>query len=329
MITAGQTTDEAAARQATDEAAAGQATAEMAGRPLAPSPSLTVGFIGLGAMGGRIARNLRRAGYRVVGYDLDSARVAACTAAGVAAAGGPESVVDASEVVLTSLPSSDSFVSLAESVLLPRARAGHVFVDVGTVTPPDTRRLAAAFAERGATLIDAPVSGGPSGAELGALLVFAGGDPDAVERCRPILDVLGGNGGRITYCGPAGCGQVVKGVNQLAMGLGNAAFLEAISFGINAGVDPETIGAAVGGESGWRAIVAAMTRRIAAGKGDEIGVKFRELPYFLREAQEAGFPLPLTALLYHVCDRSERVVIDDNRPAPSFFRELTGGDAGD
>ena len=288
---------------------------------LSPSAEVTLGFIGLGAMGGRMARHLLRAGYRVVAFDLDAERLTAAVSTGAAAAGGVTQVVQQSDVVLTSLPSSESFVRVAEAAFLPHARRGQVFIDLGTVTPPETRRLAAALAASGAALVDAPVSGGPSGAEHGTLLMFAGGDREAVERCRPILEALAG-GGRITYCGPSGCGQVVKGVNQLAMGLGAAAYLEAVAFGVLAGVDPAVIGAAVGGESGWRAQVARTAERIASGTGDEIGVKFRELPYFLREAHEQGFTLPLAERLYAFCDRGERVVIDDHRPAPSYFHEL-------
>ncbi|MBI3971642.1 MAG: NAD(P)-dependent oxidoreductase [Chloroflexi bacterium] len=243
-----------------------------------PSPDLILGFIGLGAMGGHMTRNLVKAGYRVVAYDLRSERLEACVAAGALAGRSAGDVAQRANVVLTSLPSSEAFVRVAEDDLVPNARAGQIFIDVGTVTPPETRRLARAFAAKEATLIDAPVSGGPRGAETGSLLVFAGGDEAAIERCRPIFQVLGGNGGRITYCGPAGCGQVVKGVNQLAMGLGAAAYLEAVAFGVNAGIDPAIIGEAVGGESGWRGLLTNTATRVAAGKGNEIGVKFRELP---------------------------------------------------
>lgn len=287
-----------------------------------PSPDLTLGFIGLGAMGGNVTRNLLHAGYQVVAFDLSAARLEACVAHGASAATDAADLVGRSDVVLTSLPSSQAFVTLADDVLLPNARAGQVFIDIGTVTPPESRRLASEFEAKGATLVDAPVSGGPSGAERRALLVFVGGNQGAIENCQPILDVLGGSGGKITYCGPAGSGQVVKGVNQLAMGIGNAAFIESVAFGVNAGVPAEVIAQAVGGDTGWRAIVQSVAKRIADGRGNEIGVKFRELPYFIREANEAGFPLPITEHLYAFCDKGERVVVDDNRPAPAFYNEL-------
>jgi 3-hydroxyisobutyrate dehydrogenase-like beta-hydroxyacid dehydrogenase len=298
----------------------------------------TLGFIGLGAMGGPFARNLVRADYRVLGCDLDAGRLADAARGGVepvegAGRGGGgatdrragvEAVVDGAGVVLTSLPSSEAWAELAHAVLVPRARPGQLFVDLGTVAPPETRRVAALLAARGAALLDAPLSGGPGGAARGACYVFAGGPREAFERARPVLEVLGGGpgGGRLTYCGPSGSGQVAKGVNQLAMGLGAAAYLEAVMFGVNAGVAPEVLAAAVGDATGWRAMVTGTAQRIAAGEGTEIGVKFRELPYFLQEARERGFALPLTERLYAVCDQGERVTVDDNRPAPSFYREL-------
>lgn len=290
----------------------------------AASSRPVLGLIGLGEMGGPMARHLLRAGYTLHGYDRDAGRLAAAAAGGVLAAADGAEVVARAEVVLTSLPSSEAWVQVAEATLLPGARAGQVFIDLGTVTPPETRRLAAAFRARGAALLDVPVSGGPEGAERGDLFMFVGGDREVAERFRPLLEVLG-EPSRITYCGESGCGQVAKGVNQLAMGLGVAAYLEAVAFGVRCGLLPALVGAAVGGEGGsdgWRARVREVAERAAAGRAEEMGVKFRELPYFLRAAAEQGFPLPLTEALYTFMEHGERVVIDDHRRAPSFWYEL-------
>jgi 3-hydroxyisobutyrate dehydrogenase-like beta-hydroxyacid dehydrogenase len=294
--------------------------------PLEISPPVPrLGFIGLGEMGGPMAGNLLRAGYDVRGFDVNLERLAECAAAGVVEAADAVEVVQTSDVVLTSLPSSAMFVQVAEESLLPHACAGQLFVDLGTVTPPETRRLASLFAERGAALVDAPVSGGPDGAERGDLAIFVGGDPEAVERARPVLEALG-DPQRITFCGHNGAGQVVMGVNELAIGLAAAAHLEAVAFGVQAGVDAATLKAAIGGTEPWRAQFAAVARQVAAGEGDHVSVKFRELPYFLREAADQAFPLPLTKALFEFCDRGARVVTDDDHHrAPSFWRELTQG----
>jgi len=279
-----------------------------------------IGFLGLGEMGGPMVANLLRAGYRVHVFDLVPDRVAWCQKRGAVAAGSVAGVTGC-PVVMASLPSSDSFVTVATEALLPHARQGQIVVDLGTTTPPETRRLAAAFARRGAALLDVPVSGGPGGAERADLYMFAGGDKTALEQVRPMLTAIGG-ADRFTHCGPSGAGQVVKGVNQLMMGLGNAAYLEALAFGVRAGIDVAVIEQAIGENGRWRSDFSQTAAEVAAGGGAGVGVKFRELPYFLREARESGVPLPLTETLYAFCEHGERVTVDDHRPAPSFWHEL-------
>jgi 3-hydroxyisobutyrate dehydrogenase-like beta-hydroxyacid dehydrogenase len=278
-----------------------------------------LGFIGLGDMGGRMVKNLLRAGYTVHGYDLNPARTAPCEEAGMHAVRDGPDAARKGEVVMTSVPSSEAFVETAETVLLPNAREGQVFVELGTTVPLEIRRLAPLFEGKGARLLDVPVSGWITGAESGTLSMWAGGDEATFRRCLPILEVLG-DPERIVYCGPSGSGQVIKGVHQLKSGLVNAACLEAVAFAVNSGLDVGLV-RRVFGKPGDP--IANVLNKIAEGKGDEVGVKFRELPYYLREAHVQAFPLPLTETLHDFCDEGERVVTDDNRPAPSFWRELT------
>ena len=168
-----------------------------------------IGFIGLGNMGGRMAKNLHSAGYPLIGYDIDAEKCAALTATGASAGRDTTEVVKSSDVVMTSLRSSDVFCSVAEQHFIPNARDGQVFIDLGTTEVERTRNLATALAEKGATLIDAPVSGGPNGSETGTLRIFIGGDASIVEKCRPILEILG-EPKYVVYCGPSGSGQIVK-----------------------------------------------------------------------------------------------------------------------
>ena len=286
------------------------------------TPLPSIGFLGLGAMGGQMVRSLLNAGYPLVAFDINPERLATGVSAGAAAAESEDDAVQRSEVVLTSLRSSEIFVDVAENHLIPCAREGQIFIDLGTTTAPETRRLAVAFAAKGAGFVDAPVSGGPQGAEAGNLRMFVGGDAPIVARCRPILESLG-DPERIVYCGPSGSGQVVKGVNQLAMGLGVAAYLEAIAFGARTGVDLKAIDKAVGGDEGWRAYFSEIAERVIDGKAGNMVVKFPELPYFLEEAKEQGFDIPLTQALYGFCAVSEHEMLDNmNRPSRSFWREL-------
>lgn len=282
-----------------------------------------IGFIGLGNMGGRMAKNLHNAGYPLIGYDIDAAKCTALAATGATAGQDAAEVIKNSDVVMTSLRSSDIFCSVAEQHLIPNARNGHIFIDLGTTEVEKTRDMATVFAEKGAAFVDAPVSGGPQGSETGTLRIFVGGDAATVERCRPILEVLG-EPKYVVYCGPSGCGQIVKGVNQLAMGLGDAAFMEAMAFGVCAGVDPTAIREAVGMGDGWRGQFDRIAKRIIDGEGGTLVVKYPELPYFLAAAEASGFEIPLTEALYEFCKKENYEMFDNmNRPSRSFWRTLT------
>ena len=282
----------------------------------------TIGFIGLGNMGGRMAKNLHNAGYPLIGYDIDAAKCTALAATGATAGKDTTEVVKNSDVIMTSLRSSDIFCSVAEQYLIPNARDGHVFIDLGTTEVEKTRDIAAAFTEKGATLIDAPVSGGTHGSETGTLRIFVGGDAASTEKCRPILEILG-EPKHVVYCGPSGSGQIVKGVNQLAMGLADAAFMEAMAFGVCAGVNPIAIREAVGMGDGWRGQFDRIAKRIIDGEGKNLVVKYPELPYFLAAAEASGFEIPLTEALYEFCKKANYEMFDNmNRPSRSFWRTL-------
>ena len=270
-----------------------------------------------------MAKNLHNAGYPLIGYDIDAAKCTALAATGATAGQDTAEVVKSSDVIMTSLRSSDVFCSVAEQHLVPNAREGHVFIDLGTTEVERTRELATAFAEKGATLIDAPVSGGPHGSETGTLRIFVGGDAAVVEKCRPILEILG-EPKYVVYCGPSGAGQIVKGVNQLAMGLGAAAYMEAMAFGVCAGVDPKAIREVVGMGDGWRGEFDRIAKRIIDGGGKTLVVKYPELPYFLAAAEASGFEIPLTEALYEFCKNGNYEMFDNmNRPSRSFWHELT------
>ena len=283
----------------------------------------TIGFIGLGNMGGRMAKNLHNAGYPLIGYDINAAKCETLAAIGATAGKHTPEVVKDSDVIMTSLRSSDVFCSVAEQHFIPNAREGQVFIDLGTTEVQKTRDIAAALDEKGATLIDAPVSGGPHGSETGTLRIFVGGDAEVVKECRPILEVLGAPK-YVVYCGSGGSGQIVKGVNQLAMGLGDAAFMEAMAFGVCAGVDPTAIREAIGMADGWRGQFDKIAKRIIDGEGETLVVKYPELPYFLAAAEAAGFEIPLTKALYEFCKEGNYEMFDNmNRPSRSFWRTLT------
>jgi len=281
-----------------------------------------VGFVGVGSMGGAMVGTLLRAGWRVLAYDIDPDNLAAAVAKGAQAADSAPSVVAQCDFVLTSLRSSKVFVEVAETHFLPNARAGQTFIDLGTTAAPEARRLAALLAQRGADLVDAPVSGGVGGSSTGTLRIFVGGHPDAAERARPVLETLGDEG-RVVYLGPSGSGQVGKAVNQLAMGLADAAYLEAVAFGVRAGLDAADIVQAMGGDGGWRQYFGRIAGRVAEGRGDEILTKYPEHGFFLQEADERGIPAPMLRALYAFLKAGEHDHVDNmGRARPSLWHEL-------
>jgi len=284
----------------------------------------TLGFIGLGAMGGAMAGNVVAAGHSVIGFDLNSDSMQSALDAGIIAGETAADVVQRSEIVFTSLTNSEVFVKVAEDELLPNARAGQVFIDCGTVMPDDVRRLSTAMGNEGAHLLDVPVSGGVGGARSGQLRMFAGGDKAVFDRVLPILTVIG-DPDRIIYCGGSGSGQVVKFVNQMSMGLSHAAMLESLALGTRAGIDLHVLSKALGGKTGWRSQFQHVAERIAAGEAEDVGVKFGQIHYFQAIAKQMGLSLPLSNALYMFCKDGERIVMEANRLSPSFWREIMKG----
>ena len=236
-----------------------------------------IGFIGLGNMGSRMAKKLHNAGYPLLGNDIDQTKCKALVSIGADATLDTIQVVKECDIIITSLRSSDVFLDVAHKYFLPNATDGKIFIDLGTTEVGKTRELAKSLSEKNSKLIDAPVSGGTHGAETGTLRIFVGGDKEAVETCRPILEILG-EPKFVVHCGPSGSGQIVKGVNQLAMGLGAAAYMEAMAFGVCAGIEPTAIRNVVGSGEGWRGEFDKIAQRIISGKGKTLVVKFPELP---------------------------------------------------
>ena len=197
----------------------------------------TVGYIGLGNMGMPMARNLVAAKYPVVVHDIDSARVEALVADGAASAGSPAEVAAHASIVISSLPTARSVedVVVGAGGIIEGGREGQVHIDTSTIPPPVCERLGALLGDRGIDMLDAPVTGGKAGAAAGTLGIMVGGSRRAFERCRPVLDVLGGT---IQHFGEAvGSGMHAKLANQIMVGAHLAALAEALAYGKRAGLD--------------------------------------------------------------------------------------------
>ena len=203
-----------------------------------------IGFIGLGIMGKPMARNLLGAGYRVIALNRSRGPVDELVAAGATTAATPRDVAAQSDVVITMLPDSPDVesVALGADGIVAGIRTGALWIDMSTIAPATTKRVAEQLAARGATSVDAPVSGGEKGAIDAALSIMAGGSAEAFERAKPIFEVLGKN---IVHVGELGAGQVTKACNQIVVGVTIEAVAEALALARASGVDPVKVRAAL------------------------------------------------------------------------------------
>ena len=197
-----------------------------------------IGFLGLGNMGGPMAANLAGAGHRVIGFDLMSQALEEARRAGVEVAGAMEDVALHAEFVITMLPSGRHVVDVYRSSLMTNASPGTTFLDCSTIDVASARLAHDLANEHGMKSVDAPVSGGTSGAANGTLTFMVGGAPETVESVRPILSVMGK---KIVSCGPAGTGQAAKICNNLVLGSSMVAASEAFILGQALGITSQAL----------------------------------------------------------------------------------------
>ena len=276
-----------------------------------PLPSPVVGMVGLGIMGAPMARNLLRAGFPLVVWNRTAARADALVADGAARAGSPREVAERAEVTITMLSDSPDVAEVyraRDGVLAgvtsrgrdrsrSRERETPVLVDMSTIAPRVARELAAEAADRGAAMLDAPVSGGDVGAREGTLSIMVGGDAGALARARPALEALGR---RITHVGGSGAGQVVKACNQIVVGLTLEALGEALVLGSKAGVDPRAIVEALGGGLAASRVLEVRGEKLLArdfAPGFKLDLHAKDLAIVLETARELGVETPGTELV--------------------------------
>ena len=264
-----------------------------------------VGFIGLGIMGRPMVANLIAAGIVPTVWNRSQPGVEACTALGAVAAESPRAVAEASDVLVTIVTDSGDVREVlvdgpggdTERAAIGGLAAGSVVIDMSTISPSVTREIGARLSERGVQMLDAPVSGGDSGAKAGTLSIMVGGESEALERCRPILEAMGKT---ITHCGPSGSGQTVKLCNQVAIAGALLGVCEALALAQKSGVDAERMLEAIsaGAAGSWQ--LSNLGPRIAA-RDFAPGFMIKLMQKDLRLALEAGGdvrqPLPNTALV--------------------------------
>jgi 3-hydroxyisobutyrate dehydrogenase-like beta-hydroxyacid dehydrogenase len=252
---------------------------------------MRVGFVGAGLMGAPMVARLIEAGHDVTVSSRDPARLADT---GWRVVGSPEEAADGAEVVCSIVPDSPEVMAVVESVL-KTAAAGTVIVEMSTISPTTARELASRCAGAGVDYLDCPVSGGPVGAEAGTLAIWVGGDGAAMERARPVLEVLG-RPDKIRHCGAAGAGLAVKLANNFLGAVNAAASAEALALAREAGVDPALVVAGVNDGTGanWQ-LANLFPRKVLRGDfepGFRITHMAKDLRIAAEVAAEYGLELP-------------------------------------
>lgn len=258
----------------------------------------SAGFLGLGTMGAAMAANLARAGFAVTAWNRTPGRAPELDELGVTRAGTPAEVAQASDVVVVCVSDTPDVeaVLFGPDGIADGAREGLLVVDCSTIAPSATRDFGARLAERGAALVDAPVSGGSEGARNATLTIFVGGDPPDVERARPVLEALGRT---ITHVGPLGAGQAVKAVNQVIIAGAYLGVAEGIVLALKAGLDVEPVVGALGGGAAQSWVLANRSGRMIANDyplGFRVALHRKDLRIALELARELGAELPVSAL---------------------------------
>jgi 3-hydroxyisobutyrate dehydrogenase len=261
-----------------------------------------IGFIGLGIMGKPMCANLLKAGYSLTVWNRSQPSIDTVVGYGAAAGESPADVAAKSDVIITIVTDSPDVerVVLGENGVIHGAKAGSVVIDMTTMSPAVTREIAAALAEKGVDMLDAPVSGGDVGAKNGTLSIMVGGKSEVFERCLPVFQAMGKN---ILHIGPHGAGQTTKLCNQIAVAVNMLAGCEAIMLAAKSGIDPhKMLGAISAGAAGsW--MLSNLAPRIVNGDfapGFMIKLAHKDLRLVLEAAAQLDLPLPGTSLMNQV-----------------------------
>jgi 2-hydroxy-3-oxopropionate reductase len=261
-----------------------------------------IGFIGLGIMGKPMSRNLLKAGHELVVYDVVPELVAEVVADGAKPGASPADAARRSEIVVTMLPDGPEVEQavLGPGGALEGAKPGTIIVDMSSISPLVSQKVAAACAKKGVEFVDAPVSGGEPKAIDGTLAIMAGGKPEVFEKVVPVLQKMGSS---VTLTGPVGAGNVTKLANQIMVACNIAAMGEALVLATKAGLDPEIVFNAVKGGLAGSAVLNAKAPMVIARNfkpGFRIRLHQKDLRNALLAAESMKVALPFTSLAQQI-----------------------------
>lgn len=288
-----------------------------------------VGVVGVGQMGGPMVRRLLAAGYRVLVFNRTAARTAPYAAAGATTTHSVDELAAAADVVVTCVDTvaASEQLYLAADGIVDHARTGALLIEHGTITPALAQRVAERSAQRGVHFVDAPVSGGPEGAEQGTLAIMVGGSAAAFARAHAVVQAYGRT---IVHMGPTGAGTHAKLVNQLLTFVHGAAAAEAIALAQRVGLDLESLGDVLRAGFGQSRMLERTLARVLA-RSYEAGAALRlyekDLAIVAAMGEEAGVPLEITEAVRSVLRSAMTEGLGDRDIAALRLRyPASGGD---
>jgi len=260
-----------------------------------------IGFVGLGIMGKPMSKNLIKAGHELTVYDVVDAPLKELENVGAKVTNSAKEVAEKSDLIITMLPDSPDVerAALGADGIFEGIKKGSTYIDMSTISPVTSKKLAEVAKSKGVRILDAPVSGGEKGAIEATLTIMVGGAKDVFDDCLPVFQAMGKN---IVYCGGVGSGQVVKACNQILVAGVLEAASEALVLGTKAGVDPETVLKVIAGGYAMRVLDA---RGPLILKGDfrpgfKTKLHYKDLGIALSAGSEYGVPLPVTSLIHEM-----------------------------
>ena len=289
---------------------------------------MKIGFIGLGIMGKPMSRNLLKAGFELIVYDIDETAVKIIEKAGAKPASSPKEVAQNSNVIITMLPKASIGKSVLEDEngILAGIKENSVVIDMSSVSPVASKEFAQMVEAKKCKFLDAPVSGGEIGAVNATMAIMIGGDEAVVERVRPILEALGKS---ITVVGPNGSGSVAKLANQIMVNLNIAAVAETLVLATKAGADPKRVFEAVRGGFAGSAVLeekAPMMYSRNFKAGGPIYINLKDITNVVATADELDVPLILTPQLKEIMISLKATGHnnDDHSSIVQFYEKIAG-----
>ena len=286
---------------------------------------MKIGLIGLGIMGKPMAKNLLKAGYELWVNNRSQGPMEELAACGAHAATRKE-LAENAEVIITMLPNGPQVREVILGDVIKDMRPGQIFIDCSSISPVVSKEIAAALAEKGVEMLDAPVSGGEPKAIDGTLSFMVGGKQAVFDRCK---DILGAMGASVTRCGEVGAGNTTKLANQIIVACNIQAVAEAFTLAQKAGVDPEVVYKAIRGGLAGSTVLDAKGPMMIAGNdkpGFKIDLHIKDLNNALDCAHAVGAPVPMTASVQEILQwlHNNDCGENDHSAIAKYYEHLSG-----